>query len=296
MIFIKKLQETKQEELTLSKFLQEHLEGYSKARDVAHIHASDLTKDDPQFCPREIALLRMTGKKRKDQYIGQSLEVAFEIGEAYHDKIRNDWLRNIAVGHWKCPHCEAKVEFSKLPKIACPECGSKRWEYDEVRFNSEELDVSGSIDLIVDLKLQKLVITEIKSMDKDQFSDLIAPLAEHRIRTCLYLKIIESSDVKWKDNIDLEHARIIYVTKGYGKKTETGKFSPFKEYVVNRNDASIQGYLDKAVNLKAFTDKGIVPCGVCKNSFDPRMKSCTVAPECFGQLYPVGGIFKKAGT
>ena len=296
MNFIKKLTEEKQEELTLSKFLQEHLEGYSKARSVDHIHASDLTKDTPAFCPREIALLRMTGKKRKDQYIGQSLQVAFTIGESYHDMIRNVWLRDIAVGHWKCPHCDAKIEFSKRPKIKCPECGSKKWEYDEARFNSQELDVSGSIDLIADLKLQKLVIVEIKSMDKDQFADLVAPLAEHRIRTCLYLKIIESSNEKWKDNIDLDHARIIYVTKGYGKKTELGKFSPFKEFVVSRNDESIQPYLDKAIMLKKFTDSNVVPCGICKSSFDSRMKACTVAPECFGQLFPAGGIFKKTIT
>jgi hypothetical protein len=294
MNFIKKLTEEKQQEFTLSKYLQEHLEGYSKARSVEHIHASDLTKDDPAFCPREIALLRMTGKKRKDQYLNQSLKVAFTIGEAYHDMIRNVWLRDIAIGNWKCPHCDAKIEFSKKPKIKCPECGSKKWEYDEVRFNSTELDVSGAIDLMVDLQLQKTVIVEIKSMDKDQFGELIAPLAEHRIRTSLYLKIIESSDVLHKDKIDLTHARIIYVSKGYGKKGTDGKFTPFKEYVIPRNDGSIQPYLDKAIMMKKFTDEGVVPCGVCKSSFDPRMKSCTVAPECFGQLYPAGGIFKKS--
>ena len=294
MDFIKNLQQQKQEDTTLSKYLQEHLEGYSKARSVEHIHASDITKDQPQFCPREIALLRILDKKRKDQWLGQATKVTFAIGDAYHDLIRDTWLRDIAVGHWTCPHCKAVVEFSKLPKTPCPECGSKKWEYTEVRFQSIELGISGSIDFIADLKLQKAVITEIKSMDKDQFGDLVAPIAEHRIRTCLYLKIIESSDNPYKDRLDLQHSRILYVSKGYGKKdTLTGKFTPFKEYVINRNDASIEPYLNKAKVIKLFEDKGVLPAGVCKSAFDPRCKSCTVAPDCFGQFYPAGAIWKK---
>lgn len=293
MNFINQLQKEQKEEFTLSKFLQENLEGYSKARGVNHIHASDLTKDDPQFCPREISLLRMTGKARKDQYIGQAMQVAFTIGEAYHDMIRNVWLRDIAVGNWKCPHCNAVMEFCKLPKVPCANCGSKKWAYDEVRFQSDELDISGAIDLIADMGLAKSVIVEIKSMDKDQFAELVAPLAEHRIRTSLYLKIIESSNSPFKDRIDMQHARIIYVSKGFGKKNDLGKFSPFKEFVLPRNDASIQSYLDKAINMKKFTDTGVIPCGVCKSSFDSRMKACSVAPQCFGSQYPAGGVFKK---
>lgn len=293
MNFIAKLAAEKQQEQTLSKYLQENLEGYSKARSVNRIHASDLTKDDPQFCPREIALLRITGKSRKDQFIGQALKVTFAIGEAYHDMIRNVWLRNIAVGEWKCPHCDHTIGFSKLPKIACPNCGSNKWEYKEVGFKSTELDITGSIDFIADLQLQKSVIVEIKSMDKDQFSDLIAPLAEHRIRTNLYLKIIESSESNLKDRITLDHARVIYVSKGYGKKDINGKFTPFKEYIVTRNDESLEPYVKKAIMMKKFTDEGVIPCGVCKNSFDSRMKSCLAAPVCFGMSYPAGSVYKE---
>lgn len=293
MDFIKSLKQQKQEEFTLSKYLQEHLEGYSKARSIHHIHASDITKDNPQFCPREIVLLRILNKKRKDQYLGQATKVAFAIGEAYHDLIRDTWLRDIAVGHWTCPHCAYQVEFSKLPKTPCPTCGNNNWRYTEVRYMSQELGVSGSIDFIADLQLPKAVITEIKSMDKDQFADLAAPLAEHRIRTCLYLKIIDSSDSPYKERVDLEHSRIIYVSKGYGKKDMKGKFSPFKEFVVNRNDATIEPYVVKAKAVKHFEDTGVIPAGVCKSAFDPRCKACLAAPDCFGQFYPVGGIYKK---
>jgi rubrerythrin len=293
MDFIKSLQLQKQEEHTLSMYLKEHLEGYSKARSVHHIHASDITKDNPEFCAREIVLMRIFSKARKDQFLGQATKVAFEIGEAYHDLVRDKWLRNIAVGHWTCPHCSHQIDFSKLPKIDCPQCGSNKWAYTEVRFMSEEFGVSGSIDFIADLQLQKSVITEIKSMDKDQFSDLVAPIAEHRLRTSLYLKIIESSDSPYKDRLDLQHARIIYVSKGYGKKTELGKFSPFKEYVITRNDAAIETYVGKAKAIKLFEDKGVLPSGVCKTAFDPRCKSCLAAPDCFGQFYPPGAIFKK---
>lgn len=292
MNFIAKLAAEKQQEQTLSRYLQENLEGYSKARSVNRVHASDLTKDNPAFCPREIALMRITGKKRKDQFLGQALKVTFAIGESYHDMIRNVWLRNIAVGNWKCPHCEYKIEFSKLPKIKCPTCGSDKWVYDEVGFKSTELDITGSIDFIADLQMQKSVIVEIKSMDKDQFAELIAPLAEHRVRTNLYLKIIDSSESKLKERITLDHARVIYVSKGYGKKDINGKFTPFKEYIVQRNDDVLEPYTKKAIMMKKFTDEGVIPCGVCKNSFDPRIKACLAAPDCFGMSYPAGSIYK----
>ena len=293
MSFIKKLQEMKQENNTLAGYLKDHLEGYQKARSIHKIHASDLTKDDPEFCPREIALLRINQKARKDQFIGQATKVAFEIGEAYHDLVRDKWLREIAVGNWICPHCKYKVEFSKLPKTVCPQCEYTDWQYDEVGFYSGELGISGHIDYIADLNMQKHIIVEIKSMDKDQYADLVAPLAEHRIRTSLYLKIIESSDSPYKDHIDLTHARILYVSKGYGKKDDDGKFTPFKEYIIKRNDDAIQSYLDKAVAMVAFTEKGLIPCGVCKNAFDKRMKSCGAATHCFGQSYPAGATWTK---
>ena len=291
MDFLKQVIATKQEEYTLSRYLREHLEGYVPARSVNHIHASDITKDQPEFCAREISLLRILGKARKDQYLGQALKVAFEIGEAYHDLVRDKWLRNIAVGHWTCRHCKMQIDFCKLPKVSCPQCGDKDWEYTEVRFNSTEFGVSGSIDFISDLSLQKHVITEIKSMDKDQFAELVAPLAEHRLRTALYLRIIEGSESPYKDKIDLQHARILYVSKAYGKKDMNGKFSPFKEYVIQRNDAAISNYLEKAAAVKLFSDKGVLPAGVCKSTFDPRCKSCLVVPACFGQFYPVGATW-----
>jgi hypothetical protein len=291
--FLKTVLASKKEEFTLSKYLKEHLEGYRPARSTLKIHASDITKEDPAFCPREIVLLRITNKKRKDQFLSQALSVAFEIGEAYHDLVRDKWLRGIAVGNWTCPNCGNLKEFCKEPKQSCEKCSNNKWEYTEVRFNAPAFNVSGSIDLITDLSLQKHVITEIKSMDKDQFADLAAPLAEHRIRTSLYLKIIESSDTPYKDKIDMQHARILYVSKGYGKKDDNGKFTPFKEFVITRNDEAIAPYVSKASAIKLFEDTGEMPAGVCKNAFDKRCKSCLVAPECFGSGYVAGCIIKK---
>jgi hypothetical protein len=153
------------------------------------------------------------------------------------------------------------------------------------------MDISGSIDLIADLGLPKHVIVEIKSMDKDQFAELIAPLAEHRIRTSLYLRIIEGSDSPYKDRIDLTHARIIYVSKGYGKKGEDGKFSPFKEYVITRNDDAIEDYVEKAKMVKLYEDTGMIPYGVCKNTFVGRVKKCHCSKACFTPGFEAGTIY-----
>lgn len=290
MDFIANALKEKKSEVSLCSYLNKRLETRKPARSPNVIHASDITKDDPEFCPREVVLLRLLKAKRRDESFSVALNVTFGIGNAYHDLVRDTWLRDIAVGDWVCPHCGNRVYFCKEPKTACIKCGSKKWEYTELTFISNETKATGSIDLIVDLGLPKHVVVELKSLDKDQFNDLVAPKAEHRIRTSLYLRMIETSQSSHIDKIDLTHARILYVSKAFGKKDINGKFTPFKEFIVARDDSATELYVSKAKAVKLFEETGEVPAGVCPNSFCKRLKSCNVATSCFTGKYPAGMI------
>lgn len=276
-------------QIGLVDLLNSSLGGYKKDRSHKKVHASDITNEYKSFCPREYALLDTTKTPRADRYIGTAMQVAFDNGEDLHDRVRDDWLRTYAVGDWRCPHCNHKVIFSKAPKVPCPKCGDKNWRYSEVVFDVPTFGISGSIDFIVDLGRGKHSIVEIKSMDKDQFNELAAPLSEHRIRTCLYLHMIKEHG-GYAGRIDTEKAYILYVSKGFGvKHADMGKVLPFKEFQISSGAANIDVILKPALDLKVWREKEVkdsYPKGVCSTVVCSRAKQCSVSKQCFSGVYP----------
>jgi hypothetical protein len=141
----------------------------------------------------------------------------------------------------------------------------------------------------------KLRIVEIKTMDKDQFKDLAAPLSEHRLRTKLYMRIIDESEGTYKQRINTSEADIFYVSKGgFGIADPQLKawglsegFSPFKHYVVKREPkaADLPSKLAKVV--KDFRAKEVgMPVGICATAMDKRAKACSMCKPCFSGNHP----------
>lgn len=285
--FIKKAVDQKMEKQSLIDLLDKRLAHYEEARSHKVIHISDLSRDIA-FCPREFALLDITGKKPKGQFISTALQVTFDNGNALSDMCRNSWLKDDVVGNWKCLYCKAAVEFSKRPKTKCMNCNANLWKYEEFRFENPFNGASGSIDFFMDFGMGgKHVLVEVKTMSKDMFKELKAPLAEHRIRTQLYLLHMSKMVGKHADKIDLSRGIVLYISKGFGAKNEDfgGKVVPFKEFSVARDDNAV-GYLyGRADAVQLFRKTGKMPVGICTSAMDKRAKSCAVAPECFSGKY-----------
>ena len=216
--------------------LRENIRGYRKARSHEVVHASDITK--PDFCPRQIALLHLHEKTKKDEFINTALAVTFDVGNAVGDMVPEQWAGDAAIGNWECRKCKHRATFTVKPKMSCKHGGKCDFKYEEVHFISKEYDVSGSIDVFFDLGGLKKVVTELKIINVDDFEKLAAPLAEHRIRTAMYLKLIDDSSHPFKSSINLNEGRVLYVSRGFGKKNleHNGEILPFKEYVVARDD------------------------------------------------------------
>lgn len=272
----------------LLSILSHALGGYEPARGFHRIHASALT-GEPEFCPREAALCLQTDTKRPDVYISAAMRVAFDNGNAVHDLVRSVWLRDIAVGNWKCATCGNLRKFERYPKNSCDSCGTKNWLYKEVELTHKTAGYTGSIDLIVDLGMGLLKMVEIKTIDKDQFADLLAPLAEHRVRTSLYLDLIRNSTQDHHTSqIDPTSAKILYVSKGFGKKAFNGEILPFREFDVVYAPKSIEPYLKRAEAVLLYKELGVMPKGICKTSFDSRAQKCCVLKHCWGNKYVAG--------
>jgi hypothetical protein len=275
--------------------LKKNLEGWKPARDHSVVHASDITKED--FCPRRLALLHSTGKKLKDEYISAALQATFDVGNATGDMVAEVWGGNEAIGNWECIRCAQRGTFCSKPQTWCSATGHKKhcnYRYEEVNFVSSTYDVSGGIDVFFDLGGSKKVVTELKILNVEDFAKLAAPMAEHRIRTRMYLKLIDDSSHPFKSSINLNAAKILYVSRGFGKKDpKTSAILPFKEFDIERDDESVQPYLDKAMQVKVFKEDGVMPAPICSGPGDKPAKKCSVCTECWHLADKQGLIYSE---
>lgn len=270
----------------ITDLLADSLGGFEKARSFKSLRASMLTDAHYQFCPREVAINLAASLLPADKWIEPAMRVAFQQGTSLHDLFRNQWMRDRVVGQWECATCGYVLAFQKSPKFSCT-CGSHRWQYREEEFTSQTYGFSGSIDSLVELGDERLTVVELKSIDKDEFTDLKAPKAEHRIRTILYLYLVRDSGRPEVERINTETAKILYICKGYGKKdVPSGKVLPFKEYDVTYSSSAIDVYLKKALQVKQFREENVIPSGICTNSFSQRSKMCSCSKLCWSDKYP----------
>lgn len=281
---------------SIKHMIHRKLAGWEKGRNDFHVHASDLMKE-LEFCPREWALRHTVGIKPKDQFLSTAMQITFAHGRDMEHRLRNEWLIDYVVGHWKCGVCKKKHDtFGKYPKIACPKCSYKAWEYEEVHFISPITGITGGIDCLVDVDEPLHRILEIKSMDKDQHKALVAPLAEHKARTSLYMRLAEESHLDESDKMNTKEAHILYVSKSFGFKDDTlaeagikdSPFSPFKEFIIQRDDSLTSNVVERARVVKEFkADPNFgMPCGICSNGLDKRAQQCSAVKPCWSGTYP----------
>lgn len=279
--------------------LHKHLSGSGPGRSHRVIHASDLMKDDREFCPREFVLKDLTGAKTREEFLPTALRMTFQIGLSIEEVVV-DWFAEmgLSVGDWICTACRTKHEFRKRP-TQCSTCENRLFKYEQLRFVSEVSGISGSVDTLVSLKGTKHTLVEIKTIDKEAFKSLAMPYAEHRWRSSLYPRLVEESLHPYKDRIDTTEALVFYVSKGgYGcldpqvqgwKQSgllDDWDYSPFKEFLVKRDDALTDAKVAEAQKVTAFRKgEAGIPKGVCSTSFCPRAKKCSMLSNCFSEKY-----------
>lgn len=283
-------------EQSIKKLLHQHIPSARPVRPKKNVHASELSKPDHAWCPREYALLDITPKSEGTEFIGTSLKTTFDHGIDVQRRINEEYLPTRMVGDWKCRSCGKKAPHCKKPEGQCSNPQAYcNWEYHEVRPISKWNGVSCGLDALVDFKLPKLMIGELKTIKADDFKNMIMPVAEHVSRTSLYLRLVSEWDHPFAEKINTEEARLLYVCKGFGHVDQQvidwgvkdARFSPYKEFIIHRDDNYLKEEMDRAKVLHHYreTKKGM-PCGVCHSINDKRAKSCPVKKECWSGKYP----------
>ena len=203
-------------------------------------------------------------------------------------------------GNWLCVGCGFTTTRCPRP-AACitPACKGTLFTYGGMRVVSEKTGISCGIDLFAALPGRpKLIAVEIKSYDKEKFKALKMPLAEHRVRTSLYLRCLAESGEGWSDVVEVDEADILYVSKGgYGYKTTAPTqqwglrdraWSPFKVFTITRDDSLTEEYVKWALPVHKFNCGGEMPSGVCPHALATRAENCDLRVQCFSGKYPAG--------
>jgi len=279
---------------SIRRLLHERIAGSEKGRPLKTIHSSAVTYKDKQFCPREHSLYSITDAQPIDEFLGTALSVTFQHGRQVQANINDEWLVDIMVGDWRCLNCKHTETSCKRPKIKCS-CGAYLWRYEEVNVVSEYSGISGGLDALVDIGTGKFIVIEIKTIDKDKFRALLAPMAEHRERTTLYLRLITESKHPLASQIDTSQATILYVSKSFGFKDITireypfrdANMTPFKEYKIKADPASVDKLSELGKSVKDFREgKKPIPAKICKTIMDKRADVCCCKKSCFSGKYP----------
>ena len=264
-------------------------------RTVEVTHASDLTSETYEYCPREVALRLLCKRPAKTRVIGTSLQATFHMGWALQAAVADEWLRDIVVGDWGCQSCGGSRTMCQAPRGHCGRSGvTCRWHYKEVRLVDKDLGLTCGIDLLVDVGALLLRLVEVKTMIKDQWKKLAAPLSEHRLRTQLYLWLVSRSSLA--KQVDTSMASVLYIAKSYGGNTD-GQMTPFKEYFVqNKVGPHLEELLNRAAVAQRYRVMGAIPCGICTTAMNGRAKSCSVISQCFGGKYPGQTTWLREGS
>lgn len=289
---------------SLKYMLHKHLSDMADARPLSNLHASELTKEDG-VCPRMYALADVTEIEMPPQDVSASNQMTWEMGRNTQDAIVN-WFADMgmAVVDWQCRSCDTMHPFQKRPS-ECSHCGRSTFDPKEPRFVSAVTGASAGIDMFIDWgDGEPYEVVELKTMDKDEFKTLAMPLAEHRLRTNLYLRIIDESDDIRATRVNTDQGWVFYTSKGgYGVADPDIRawglseyFSPWKEYHALRDDAQTK---DMAVRAKAINDfragRTTMPMGLCTTALDDRAKKCPCRKPCFSGEHTAHNDWKKRG-
>lgn len=285
---MKFIKSTVHSHLSVKDLLLKSVGGKEPARPVHDLHASDLTKQQPEFCPREFWLHRKLDLQRPEQYVQHAMRVTWDEGRDKQWRLNNEYLRDVMWGHWRCVRCGAEEKWQTVPSADGCKHSKHVWEYEEPVFHHPS-GFSGSLDGVVQFTPAKLRMLECKIIKGDDFRDLKAPLAEHRIRTQLYLRLLAEANTEPAAKIDNSVAHVLYIMRGHGVKQDQGGISPFREFLVERNDAAVEKFVRMAYALK----QGI-PEGVCSNSLCLRAQQCPVTKHCFSTKYPADQMWRQA--
>lgn len=263
------------EDFTLKLLKKGYIE-VNNFRSATYLHVSDLLGK----CIRKMALSERLNLPMPAGTISESMNLTYAQGIAMHDYLK----RKVGKGHpdklfgrWACLCGNTTTHpmlLENIPRIPCGDCGHPPSRYQELELHDDESMVVGSPDITLYLgELDAYYPIEIKSMNYEQWKEIVRPLPDHIMQIVFYWMLMRRLGYSVTNQVS-----ILYASKGFIFK------SPYKEFVIYPEEqiARLDDYLEEARALKEAKAGGPLPRRVVCSSMNCReAKECHVAVMCF---------------
>ena len=245
-----------------------------------YTHVSSIVNPN---CMRKLLLGSRDNMPVYRPWMKSSDKILWAMGRACEAHIRSQFITARAkkgiYGVWSCV-CGVTSRTGYYSSCVCDKCGKDADVYGEYRVENHEVMLSGQIDLLVQLANERLVVVETKSMNKDEFDKLEAPVPAHILQALAYRRLLIETGFNMADEVC-----IVYASKGY-----VFKGSVYKEFCVNTGSTSLTSFMrvvdtmwDIARDTAEHRRNRTLPDRVCSHVGDTKAKQCHKVAECFSR-------------
>lgn len=230
-------------------------------------------------CEREHCISAQHGLPTATTVNG-AMRMIWAIGRAVEKHIRQGVIEardyHGVYGNWQCP-CGAVDYMGEFVRgRICNRCTKEANRYFEPKLTNDFMRVVGSPDLTL-VEQGWYMPVEIKSMNKEQFDALEAPLADHCIQGASYRWMYEQMGFPVLDVVPVVYGRKDYK---FG-----GSYSIYKEYHVPYDNwhRQVENNMNTARLIAAHNEDGTLPprCAGCTSPTSPRAKQCSRSTLCW---------------
>lgn len=246
----------------------------SRLSHVGFVHVSSLIG----MCARQYALAHRFEVEVVESVTGGH-RVMWAMGRAVEKHVRGQYLKGVEraniYGVWKC-RCESINHLGLFPGHTCNSCKEQATRYFEPVLRDEVNKIVGSPDITMIAGRFFFLPVELKSMNKEQFDALEAPLPDHIAQNAMYRYLYQQAGFLVHDKI-----KFVYTTKDF-------KYGdPYKEYQIDCTQPAVVSTVEymvaTAAEVQRAKDTHTLPNrSICQSPRNGRAKSCPVAHLCFG--------------
>jgi hypothetical protein len=137
------------------------------------------------------------------------------------------------------------------------------------------LGVIGNCDISFLERGDYLLLTELKSISKKQFTDLTDAKPDHKLQILLYWWMAKEMGYNVHPTLSIFYSCREWMVG-----------NPFKEFIIPTDNADrrVLPLLREARAIKDWKDHGVIPeRTLCNGPETPRAKKCSLCTECFSR-------------
>ena len=255
-------------------------------RNQKYTHVSSLVNG---ICPRAQVIAKRFGVSLEPSLI-TGMKMIWAMGRSVEAHVRTALMSQLPdqfYGRWQCPCHKTIFEGTRTEALTiaprCDCCGKRPLDYRELALFDEELEISGSLDMVLKLTKNKYHVIECKSISAKGWESVMSEGAkmDHKLQGGYYVRML-----RMRQQTEDVTGSVLYGLKDFKWGTP-----PYKAFDIPMRDAGLlAGFrmMEKvARDMKAARALGddiktLPPrIGACPNAQSQTAKKCRACSTCF---------------